>query len=67
LIQGKTSNPVFRPALGGAVAGNLENSLLHAVNGNQGNKTDAQGQQQKPDLKDALGGLFGKKKKPPQQ
>lgn len=67
LIQGKTSNPVFRPALGGAVAGNLENSLLHAVNGSQGNKTDAQGQQQKPDLKDALGGLFGKKKKPPQQ
>jgi AsmA protein len=67
LIEGKTSNPVFRPALGGAVAGNLENSLLHAVNGNQGNKTDAQGQQQKPDLKDALGGLFGKKKKPPQQ
>jgi AsmA protein len=66
LIEGKTSNPVFRPALGGAVAGNLENSLLHAVNGNQGNKTDAQGQQQK-DLKDALGGLFGKKKKPPQQ
>jgi AsmA protein len=66
LIEGKTSNPVFRPALGGAVAGNLENSLLHAVNGNQGNKSDAQGQQQK-DLKDALGGLFGKKKKPPQQ
>jgi AsmA protein len=66
LIEGKTSNPVFRPALGGAVAGNLENSLLHAVNGNKGNNTDAQGQQQK-DLKDALGGLFGKKKKPPQQ
>jgi len=66
LIQGKTSNPVFRPALGGAVAGNLENSLLHAVNGNTGNNTAAQGQQQK-DLKDALGGLFGKKKKPPQQ
>jgi AsmA protein len=66
LIEGKTSNPVFRPALGGAVAGNLENSLLRAVNGNKGNNTDAQGQQQKPDLKDALGGLFGKKKKPQQ-
>jgi AsmA protein len=66
LIQGKTSNPVFRPALGGAVAGNLQDSLLHAVSGNKGNNTDAQGQQQKPDLKDALGGLFGKKKKPQQ-
>ncbi|HEV8490947.1 MAG TPA: hypothetical protein VGR76_01700, partial [Candidatus Angelobacter sp.] len=67
LIEGKTSNPVFRPALGGAVAGNLQNSLLQAVSGNKGNNTGAQGQQQKPDLKDALGGLFGKKKKPPQQ
>jgi AsmA protein len=66
LIEGKTSNPVFRPALGGAVAGGLQDSLLGAVGGNKG-KTDAQGQQQKPDLKDALGGLFGKKKKPPQQ
>jgi AsmA protein len=66
LIEGKTSNPVFRPALGGAVAGSLQDSLLGAVGGNKG-KTDAQGQQQKPDLKDALGGLFGKKKKPPQQ
>jgi AsmA protein len=65
LIEGKTSNPVFRPALGGAVAGSLQDSLLGAVGGNKG-KTDAQGQQ-KPDLKDALGGLFGKKKKPPQQ
>jgi len=66
LIEGKTSNPVFRPALGGAVAGGLQDSLLGAVGGNKGNKTDAQGQQQKPDLKDALGGLFGKKKKPQQ-
>jgi len=64
LIEGKTSNPVFRPALGGAVAGGLQDSLLGAVGGNKG-KTDAQGQQ-KPDLKDALGGLFGKKKKPQQ-
>lgn len=65
VIEGKTSNPVFRPALGGAVAGNLQNSLLQAVSGNKGNKTDAQGQQQKPDLKNALGDLFKKKK--PQQ
>ncbi|HEV7520105.1 MAG TPA: AsmA family protein [Candidatus Angelobacter sp.] len=65
LIQGKTSNPVFRPALGGAVGGNLQNSLLNAVQGNKGNKTDQQNQQ-KQDLKNALGGLFGKKKKPQQ-
>jgi len=65
LIEGKTSNPVFRPVLGGAIAGSLQDSLLGAVGGNKG-KTDAQGQQQKPDLKDALGGLFNKKKKPQQ-
>lgn len=63
LITGKTSNPVFRPALGGAVAGDLQNSLLQAVQG-KGAKTD--GQQQKPNLQDALGGLFNKKKKPQQ-
>jgi len=66
LIEGKTSNPVFRPALGGAAAAGLQDSLLGAVGGNKGNKTDAKGQQQKPDLKDALGGLFNKKKKPQQ-
>jgi AsmA protein len=65
LITGKTSNPVFRPALGSAVTGDLQNSLLNAVQGNKGNKTDQQNQQ-KPDLKDALGGLFNKKKKPQQ-
>jgi AsmA protein len=64
LITGKTSNPVFRPAIGGAVAGDLQNSLLQAVQGNKGNKAD--GQQQKPNLQDALGGLLGKKKKPQQ-
>jgi AsmA protein len=64
LITGKTSNPVFRPAIGSAVAGDIQNSLFQAVQGNKGNKTD--GQQQKPDLKDALGGLFNKKKKPQQ-
>lgn len=64
LITGKTSNPVFRPALGGAVAGDLQNSLLQAVQG-KGNKADGQ-QNQKPNLQDALGGLFNKKKKPQQ-
>jgi AsmA protein len=64
LITGKTSNPVFRPALGGAVAGELQNSLLQAVQG-KGNKANGQ-QNQKPNLQDALGGLFNKKKKPQQ-
>ncbi len=62
-ITGKTSNPVFRPDVGGALAGGLQNSLLQAVQGNQGNKTDGQ---QKPNLQDAIGGLFNKKKKPQQ-
>jgi AsmA protein len=65
LITGKTSNPVFRPAIGGAVAGDLQNSLLQAVQGNKGNKTDSQ-QNQKQNLQDAIGGLFNKKKKPQQ-
>ncbi len=60
LIQGKTSNPVFRPALGESVKGNLQNTLLQAVKGNKGG---AQPDQQKQDLKDALGGLLNKKKK----
>jgi hypothetical protein len=64
LITGKTSNPVFRPALGSAVTGNLQDSILGAVQGNKGNNANQQGQ--KPDLKDALGGLFNKKKKPQQ-
>jgi hypothetical protein len=65
VIEGKTSNPVFRPALGGAVASGLQDSLLGAIGGNKG-QTNAQGQQQKPDLKNALGDLFNKKKKPQQ-
>jgi AsmA protein len=65
LITGKTSNPVFRPAIGGAVAGDIQNSLLQAVQGNKGNKTDSQ-QNQKQNLQDAIGGLFNKKKKPQQ-
>ncbi len=64
LITGTTSNPVFRPALGGAVAGDIQNSLVQAVQG-KGAKTDGQ-QNQKPNLQDALGGLLGKKKKPQQ-
>jgi AsmA protein len=63
-ITGKTSNPVFRPDVGGAVASDLQNSLLQAVQG-KGNKADGQ-QNQKPNLQDALGGLFNKKKKPQQ-
>jgi AsmA protein len=65
LITGKTSNPVFRPAIGGGAAADLQNSLLQAVQGNKGNKTDGQ-QNQKPNLQDAIGGLFNKKKKPQQ-
>jgi len=64
LITGKTSNPVFRPAIGGGAASDIQNSLLQAVQGNKG--TNANGQQQKPNLQDALGGLLGKKKKPQQ-
>src|SRR5580765_4642020 len=47
LVLGKTSNPEFRPALGDAVKGNLQNTLLQAVQG-KGSKSDAQ-QDQKPD------------------
>jgi AsmA protein len=65
LIEGKTSNPVFRPALGESVKGNLQDTLLQAVQGNKGNKSGTQQGQPKQDLKDALGGLFKKKK--PQQ
>jgi hypothetical protein len=50
--------------LGSAVTGNLQDSILGAVQGNKGNNANQQGQ--KPDLKDALGGLFNKKKKPQQ-
>jgi AsmA protein len=61
LITGKTSNPVFRPAIGGGAASDIENSLLQAVQG-KGNNANGQ-QNQKPNLQDALGGLLGKKKK----
>jgi AsmA protein len=64
LITGKTSNPVFRPALGEGIKGDLQNSLVQALQGNKSDQTNAQGQtQQKQDLKGVLGGLLGKKKK----
>ncbi|MGC2694600.1 MAG: AsmA family protein [Candidatus Angelobacter sp.] len=67
LIEGKTSNPVFRPALGEAMKGDVGNTLLQSLQGNKaGNNGAAQTQSQKPDLKDALGGLLGNKKKKPQ-
>jgi AsmA protein len=64
LIEGKTTNPVFRPALGQAIKGDLGNTLLQAVKGTKDGKSNAQPDQQKQDLKDTLNGLFGKKKKP---
>jgi AsmA protein len=69
LITGKTSNPVFRPALGEGIKGDLQNSLMQALQGNKGdnqNAAQSKDQQQKPNLKDALGGLLGGKKKKPQ-
>jgi AsmA protein len=57
LIQGKTSSPEFRPAMGDAVKGNLQNGLMQAVQGKTGGQPG-----QKPDVKGVLGGLFGKKK-----
>jgi AsmA protein len=66
LIEGKTSNPVFRPDVSGAVKGNLKNSLLQSLQGNKnGNANDGQtAPEQKQDLKGVLGGLLNKKKKP---
>src|SRR5947209_6537235 len=66
LIQGTTSNPVFRPALNNAVKGNLQNALSQALGGNKSDSNAQSQNQQKPNLKDALGGLLGKKKKPQQ-
>src|SRR5579859_215100 len=67
VITGTSSNPVFRPALGEGIKGDLQNSLMQAIGGSKGNnQNNAQGQDQKPNLKDALGGLLGGKKKKPQ-
>jgi AsmA protein len=65
LVQGTTSNPVFRPALGESMKGDLQNTLMQALGGNKGDNKDAghpQGQQQKQDLKGVLGGLLNKNK-----
>jgi hypothetical protein len=65
LIEGKTSNPVFRPDVSGVVKGNLKNSLLQSLQGKNGNANDGQtNPDQKQDLKGVLGGLLNKKKKP---
>lgn len=56
LIEGTTSNPVFRPALGEAMKGNLQSTLQ-----NLGGKDNSQ-----PNLKGVLGGLLNKNKKPQQ-
>src|SRR5579864_1653850 len=57
LITGTSSNPVFRPALGEGIKGDLQNSLMQAIGGNKGtSQNNAQGQDQKQNLKDALGG-----------
>ena len=66
LIEGKTSNPVFRPDVNATVKGNLKNNLLESLQGNKsGNANDGQKPpEQKQDLKGVLGGLLNKKKKP---
>jgi AsmA protein len=65
LIEGKTSNPTFRPELGETVKGNLQDAVMQTLQGNKNaNKSDAQGQDQS--LKGVLGGLLNKKKKPQQ-
>jgi AsmA protein len=68
LIQGTTSNPVFRPDLGNAVKGDLPNSLMQALGGNKGDAKDSSQtqDQQKQDLKGVFGGLLNKKNKKPQ-
>ena len=62
-ITGKSSNPVFRPALGEDLKGGLQNSLMQALGGKDNNQKGQTQGQQKPNLKDALGGLLGGKKK----
>jgi len=57
LIQGTTSNPTFMPDVKGIVGSQLKGFL-------QGNQPGNQNNQNNP--VDAITGLFGKKKKPPQ-
>jgi AsmA protein len=62
-ITGKSSNPVFRPALGEDLKGGLQNSLMQALGGKDNNQNGQTQGQQKSNLKDALGGFLGNKKK----
>jgi AsmA protein len=65
LIEGKTTNPEFRPELGETVKGGLQNAVMQSLGGNKNaNSSDAQGQNQ--GLQGVLGGLLNKKKKPQQ-
>ena len=59
LIQGKTTNPVFLPSLGGGGLKGLANSLLSGDQSNQG----AQNGQQKGGLQGLLDGVLNNKKK----
>src|SRR5215472_2765562 len=59
LIQGKTTNPVFLPSLGGGGLKGLANSLLSGDQSNQG----AQDGQQKGGLQGLLDGVLNNKKK----
>jgi hypothetical protein len=59
LVQGTTQNPKFLPAVGDQIKElkqGLKSSLLQTAQGKDGK------QPTKQDLKDALGGLFQKKK-----
>jgi AsmA protein len=59
LIQGKTTNPVFLPSLGGGGLKGLANSLLSGDQSNQG----TQNGQQKGGLQGLLDGVLNNKKK----
>jgi len=59
LIQGKTTNPVFLPSLGGGGLKGLANSLLSGDQTNQG----TQNGQQQQGLQGLLDGVLNKKKK----
>jgi hypothetical protein len=59
LIQGKTTNPVFRPSLGAGGLKGLANSLLSGDQSNPGTQNGQQGQ----GLQGLLDGVLNKKKK----
>jgi AsmA protein len=60
-ITGTTQNPKFLPSIGGDLKSGLEDTLLGTMQGKQGQD----GQGQKTDLQNAIGGLLGGKKKKP--